>query len=874
MPRQGTAARKRAREGKPPVKPGKPSWVYSTKLAFFTAYKEDFIAAAEIKETGAFYTRIAKLYLKKYGYNTAWDEDLEEGQDTADDIDEDEDVDTLLPEVAEARSAYYTKLRNKIAVWYHAQYGGNVRQKQVPKTFKQLFDKAELEPSEPTRKRELHYYSTNFYAERIKPRFITRWAAVTRAAAERGEKPPAEVAVRQQVTKEMWSAETPAFRAEISKTIDKIHEAAIETYKVALANDTPSTAEEYSIALNNAAFYLTPFAEAAQQQFGMNVSILLCGPVPDRGGRIEVRSVHAGFSNGLVPRIWSDFDRGGFDAVQRSFVNFAHHCFTEPEPQATVLMSTLPVPPLTPTPPIPYPLPLLHPVLPTPTLTLDLAAMPGTPTPTPTPNPTAAAAAPHTRTPTHNADPDAILFPIPSFRNPSYEMSEEDGNTLFPMWEMDVQDAGYTGPVVGAALRWEMTLMSPAECMEYMGQLARMSPEMLSMANERAEARRRVERASNEAAAAAAERASNGAVAAEHVPDMAAAEHAPDKAAAEHAPDKAAAEAAVVVERARPKPKPAWRRAQSSVDMALERPDTHGEEENEGQGNGEGGWKSVWKNHNESGWPQELTNAVRAFERGKTWGGPEWKSCVADFIALERASGYPVKGDVLAPQGEKNVRPEEIPTFMQRRRKWEKQVTLSSGIGPASAQGSFADRWWAWWMRAQPAARLQTNRKLGPADAIPVEEWNGLLLYMGGLLWWGEAAAAAPDSTLLEDWRVAVLDMSCVLRVAVAAKKSGTNLDTEEENEAAVEPSTRTKRKRPENGGDDKENEGPPKKRRGARRCTASVRFVLGNSEIIKIRLGGVYTSDLKFLKNGRIGDDTGAGTAEIWDFSAATQMG
>ncbi|KAJ7737475.1 hypothetical protein B0H14DRAFT_3516294 [Mycena olivaceomarginata] len=527
MPRKGTAARKRAREGKPPVKPGKPSWVYGTKLAFFTAYKEDFIAAAEIKETGAFYMRIAKLYLKKYGYNTAWAEDLEEGQDTADDTDEDEDVDTLLQEVAEARSAYYTKLCNKIAVWYHAQYGGNVRQKQVPKTFKQLFDKAELEPSEPTRKRELHYYSTNFYAERIKPQFITRWAAVTRAAAERGEKPPAEVAVRQQVTKEMWSAETPAFRAEISKTIDKIHEAAIETYKVALANDTPSTAEEYSIALNNAAFYLTPFAEAAQQQFGMNVSILLCGPVPDRGGRIEVRSVHAGFSNGLVPRIWSDFDRGGFDAVQRSFVNFAHHCFTEEECRARALKA---IPsalaydsgagaagdsvdvdtPGTPThshSPNPIPAAVATPSTPTPTLTLDLAAMPGTPTPTP--NPTAAAAAPHTRTPTHNADPDAILFPIPSFRNPSYEMSEEDGNTLFPMWEMDVQDAGYTGPVVGAALRWEMTLMSPAECMEYMGQLARMSPEMLSMANERAEARRRVERASNEAAAAAAERSSS-----------------------------------------------------------------------------------------------------------------------------------------------------------------------------------------------------------------------------------------------------------------------------------------------------------------------------------------------------------------------------
>jgi hypothetical protein len=209
--------------------------------------------------------------------------------------------------------------------------------------------------------------------------------------------------------------------------------------------------------------------------------------------------------------------------------------------------------------------------------------------------------------------------------------------------------------------------------------------------------------------------------------------------------------------------------------MALERPEASGEE-NEGQGNGEGGWKD----YDKSGWPQELINAFRAFERGKTWGGAEWASCVADFVALEQASGYPVKGDVLAPQGEKNVRPEEIPTFMQRWRKWEKGVTLTSGIGPASTQGSFADRWWAWWMRAQPAAHVKANGKLGPADAMPREEWvkfskmagkNGLLLYMGGLLWWGEAAAAATDSKmLLGDWRVAVLDMACALRVAVAAK--------------------------------------------------------------------------------------------------------
>jgi hypothetical protein len=43
---------------------------------------------------------------------------------------------------------------------------------------------------------------------------------------------------------------------------------------------------------------------------------------------------------------------------------------------------------------------------------------------------------------------------------------------------------------------------------------------------------------------------------------------------------------------------------------------------------------------------------------------------------------------------------------------------------------------------------------------------------MGGLLWWGEAAAAAMDSVmLLGDWQIAVFEMSYTLRVAVAAIK-------------------------------------------------------------------------------------------------------
>jgi hypothetical protein len=94
------------------VKPGKIGWVQGTKLAFFEGHKDAYHATAEIKETGDFYSHVSQLYLDKYGYNTPWDGDLEEGQDVADDVDPNEDVDTLSREEGEARAQYYSKLRN------------------------------------------------------------------------------------------------------------------------------------------------------------------------------------------------------------------------------------------------------------------------------------------------------------------------------------------------------------------------------------------------------------------------------------------------------------------------------------------------------------------------------------------------------------------------------------------------------------------------------------------------------------------------------------------------------------------------------------------------------------------------------------------
>jgi hypothetical protein len=269
MPRQGTSARKREREGKAEVKPGRIGWVRGTKLVFFRGFQDDFIQAAEISkvEAGKFYDNVTAQYLKKYGYNTPYDGDLRDDQDVASDVDEDEDVNTLPAEEGEVRSAYYDEVRTiriwccthfhsialtiscrqKIAFWFRTEYGGAIKTTKKGKkakipTFKEIFDHGELGPVRPARPRIVNFYLNRCYEERIKARFEAKWALVK-------DRPmaPASITVQNEVIREAWRAETPAFKAEIVEALEKEHQANLDAYEVAMSGDPPTTPEGFQM---------------------------------------------------------------------------------------------------------------------------------------------------------------------------------------------------------------------------------------------------------------------------------------------------------------------------------------------------------------------------------------------------------------------------------------------------------------------------------------------------------------------------------------------------------------------------------------------------------------------------------------------------
>ncbi|KAJ6496483.1 hypothetical protein C8R47DRAFT_1212805 [Mycena vitilis] len=221
----------------------------------------------------------------------------------------------------------------RVGAWYRERYGSGSSDKGKANMFKELLHgRLDAGEGKPIKGQAWQFYSKHYYTERVKGRsdFDLLWARALARAREEG-KVPADVKLRGEVTREVWGMETVEFRAQVVAQMDKEHQQAVRAWEIGRAEEPSRSKEELSAAPNNAGFYLQPLADSIQERFGMSVCIMLCGPVGDRGGSVEVRSVHAGRTRGLNPRKWYEYDRVGYRKAEKSMIRFAEKCYTPDE---------------------------------------------------------------------------------------------------------------------------------------------------------------------------------------------------------------------------------------------------------------------------------------------------------------------------------------------------------------------------------------------------------------------------------------------------------------------------------------------------------------------------------------------------------------
>ncbi|KAF7794837.1 hypothetical protein EIP86_005979 [Pleurotus ostreatoroseus] len=91
----------------------------------------------------------------------------------------------------------------------------------------------------------------------------------------------------------------------------------------------------------NSDLHLQAIADGISARLGVACTILMAGPCPRLGGRINCTSMHSGESLGAAGKIWPDWDPAGFRAVERKMMDFAAAIFPPEERERRALPGTL-----------------------------------------------------------------------------------------------------------------------------------------------------------------------------------------------------------------------------------------------------------------------------------------------------------------------------------------------------------------------------------------------------------------------------------------------------------------------------------------------------------------------------------------------------
>ncbi|KAJ3540810.1 hypothetical protein NM688_g6176 [Phlebia brevispora] len=240
-----------------------------------------------------FYSRVTNLYFHLVGWNRPVDQPLpDDAELPAPSLSADLPENMQYTEAEkEAHKAEYDTMRTKIRAWY-LHHCTKSNGDNTPKKNKLI---EALTATKRQRSTLIHFYMSTHW-DRIKPRVVEeqdcRLQAFNEAQSSTDDShaaasPPAWIKTANEVANIMWNEETDAFRAQTEKEWDD--EWAEEVHAREEASRTPRTPEEFHRALSEAAPLLQNLVDEVSQRLELATSLLIGGPIPEKGGMVSVR---------------------------------------------------------------------------------------------------------------------------------------------------------------------------------------------------------------------------------------------------------------------------------------------------------------------------------------------------------------------------------------------------------------------------------------------------------------------------------------------------------------------------------------------------------------------------------------------------------
>ncbi|KAF7791819.1 hypothetical protein EIP86_002843 [Pleurotus ostreatoroseus] len=332
--------------------PGRKSWVPSEKRAFLEKYEDQWTLARHNNNAGEFYSRITRLWMKKYPLDLPLEQDSSDPLPDPPEVGLEEviGVGIVSDEEAEKRAKLYENLRTRLMQWYHNRYGG-VRmssQKAQVNTFLKAVKKSET-AKQPRKPSELGMYTKMFWDDKIKTPIaeaLKPIEAELEAKQARGEHVPknakrvARMKLQPSLIKQLYDLEDNETKMQVRTAVEEIHQENLANAVQGLGK--PQTPEEYHQAIRELPAYVQALCDALCEKTGLTCAVMMAGPIPELGGILSVRSIHSGRTTGLNPLKWPELDPLGYAAAEDSMLKFAEQVYAPEEMFERALPHTLP----------------------------------------------------------------------------------------------------------------------------------------------------------------------------------------------------------------------------------------------------------------------------------------------------------------------------------------------------------------------------------------------------------------------------------------------------------------------------------------------------------------------------------------------------
>ncbi|EIW84483.1 hypothetical protein CONPUDRAFT_151501 [Coniophora puteana RWD-64-598 SS2] len=310
-------------------------WAKSTTLAFLEGHLEGYRVARSQTYTRArdYIDTVTNEYFERVPWRNKVSDPIPDDFDPA--------VVESLTAVEEAQKACKIEaMKSSIKSWLDYRIDTNKlvgrpgsKENDVwSRLLKQLSGVPQVKPRKLS---ACQFWSKANYTSVVKPDYEARWEAEKDSLGSKNRS-----SFREKITAEHFGKLSADDQHSWGLKAKDAHSREVAQWKAALEAPVDTSPEARQRAIDHVQVFVSPILDEIYEVTGLHGSLLLGGPEPRKGGRINIISLHSGKNLAAVGQKWPAASPESYKAALGHFLGFVNSCYTTQMKEAAALKKT------------------------------------------------------------------------------------------------------------------------------------------------------------------------------------------------------------------------------------------------------------------------------------------------------------------------------------------------------------------------------------------------------------------------------------------------------------------------------------------------------------------------------------------------------